>query len=515
LRADDRRWRVCHIGQEFVGCGAHTVIVNRRNGAVLRQLQTLFNIGTIGDLTDGQLLERFATDASEIAELAFAALVERHQTMVWRACLAILRDEHLAEDAVQATFLVLVRKARSLWVRDSLGPWLHQVACRTASCLRATVMRRRKLEQRWAKRNGVSLAEVETERYADRDALVHEELNRLPEKYRAPVVLCDLEGRTHHEAARFLGLPIGTVKSRQSQGRRLLRDRLVRRGLGFAVAEVVVESMRQRAAAAIPKELLPSIVTAAMRQSARVLTSCGASSAVLSLTQGVVQAMLWTRIQHVAVATLAVAIASGGASVFVRGSQEARAEDGQVVTKRQAAETEQSTQPSSPKNSAGSTADAERQQRLRAQQLATRKAKALYEMAKLKREIAEINVEEYQDTGYAQDLAAAEGEIKLAEVELTRAKDRVDWAKRMFEKGYVSLSQKVSEELGTHRAEFAQDQAATKKKVLVEFTKDKKIKELKSEVAKAESDELARQATWELEIAKEKKLERELKAKTK
>ena len=101
----------------------------------LKQLSTLYNIGTISDLTDGQLLERLATDSGEVAELAFAALVERHEAMVWRVCRAIVSDEHDAEDAFQATFFVLLRKARSLWVRNSLGPWLHQVACRTSSCL--------------------------------------------------------------------------------------------------------------------------------------------------------------------------------------------------------------------------------------------------------------------------------------------------------------------------------------------------------------------------------------------
>src|SRR5271166_3172709 len=135
--------------------------VRQRDGTVLRQLRTLYNLGTIRDLTDGQLLERFATDLDEVAELAFSALVERHQAMVWRVCLAILRDEHAAEDAFQATFLVLVRKARSLWVRDSLGPWLHQVACRTASCLRTTIIRRRKHEQRHAERNATCWVEVE------------------------------------------------------------------------------------------------------------------------------------------------------------------------------------------------------------------------------------------------------------------------------------------------------------------------------------------------------------------
>ncbi len=162
---------------------------------MLRQLRTLYNVGTIGDLTDGQLLEHFATNAGEVAELAFAALVERHEAMVWRACLAIIRNEHEAEDAFQATFLVLVHKARSLWVRDTLGPWLHQVACRTAFCLRRSANRRRRHERRSAEADAARSHEFATPRDTDRDAAIHEEVNRLPEKYRAPLILCDLEGR--------------------------------------------------------------------------------------------------------------------------------------------------------------------------------------------------------------------------------------------------------------------------------------------------------------------------------
>src|SRR5262245_22380542 len=164
----------------------------QRGGRSFNQLKKLYDLGTIGNLTDGQLLERFATDAPEVAELAFSALVERHAAMVWRVGLAILRDEHTAEDAFQATFLVLVRKARSLWVQDSLGPWLHQVACRTASCLRRAIIRRQKHERSCTTRNGESSAGLAKPTDFDLDAAIHEELNRLPEKFRAPIVLCDL-----------------------------------------------------------------------------------------------------------------------------------------------------------------------------------------------------------------------------------------------------------------------------------------------------------------------------------
>src|SRR5205085_6989931 len=108
---------------------------------------TLFNVGTIRELTDGQLLERFASDRGEAAELAFAALVERHGPMVLRVCRGVLADPDDTQDAFQATFLILVRKARALWVRDSLGPWLHQVAFRTASCARSAAVRRRRHER--------------------------------------------------------------------------------------------------------------------------------------------------------------------------------------------------------------------------------------------------------------------------------------------------------------------------------------------------------------------------------
>ena len=303
--------------------------------AALAPLRTLYNIGTISDLTDGQLLERFATDAGEVAELALAALIERHEVMVWRVCLSILRDEHDAEDAFQATFFVLIRKARSLWVRGSLGPWLHQVACRTASCLRRTIDRRRVHERCCAKNNAASSVDFGTSRDAEVDATIHDEVNRLPEKYRTPIVLCDLEGRTHQEAARFLGWPIGTVKSRQSHGRGLLRDRLVRRGIGLAVAGSVAELVRQTSLAGTPRELSRRTAAGAMQQSAYLLTGVDVSSRALALTQGVVRAMLWIRIRFLCVAVLAAGVVCFSASVYVRGFQGPAARDEQTVLKGQ------------------------------------------------------------------------------------------------------------------------------------------------------------------------------------
>ena len=146
------------------------------------------------------------------------------------------------------------------------------------------------------------------------------------------------------------------------------------------------------------------------------------------------------------------------------------------------------------------------------QRITTESAKANFGNATLTREVAEIAVIEYKEGIYKQDLATVEGEIKLAESDLSRAEDRVEWAQRMYVKGYVSKAQAVSEELALKKARFAKEQADSKKMVLEEYTKSKTIKELESEVEKARSDELAKKATHELESGKEKKLEKQIAA---
>ncbi len=386
-----------------------------------------------------------------------------------------------------------------------MGPWLHQVACRTASCLRRTVIRRRTHERRLAEREPFRSVEVGTSRDPDQDAAIHEEVNRLPEKYRAPVVLCDLEGRTHREAARFLGWPIGTVKSRQAQARELLRERLARRGLGPDGAVAVAESPRPSIQAVIPKELSRSTAMAAMQQAGRLMKGFAVSSQVLTLTQGVLRAMLWIRVRFLAFAAIVLGIASSGASVYVCGSQEPATKDGQSASERPTASPDPRL---SRKTAAEPPTDASRA-RLKAQRLAARKAKATYEIARLTRELAEIAVEEYRDLTYPKDLATVEGEIKLAESDLTRGEDRLEWARRMQAKGYVSQAQKVSEELSLKKAQFALEQAQSKRKILVDYTRGKTLKELQSDVEKAHANELFEKQVWETEEARAAELERQ------
>src|SRR3954452_7908458 len=152
---------------------------------VMRQLGALLTAGTGGGLTDGQLLERFATLRGDAAEQAFAALVERHGPMVLRVCRGVLADPHDAEDDFQATFMVLVKKARGLWVEESLGPWLHQVAVRTASCARSAAARRARHERAAARAATAACPAPD----AGLGRLLHEEIGRLPERFRAAVVL--------------------------------------------------------------------------------------------------------------------------------------------------------------------------------------------------------------------------------------------------------------------------------------------------------------------------------------
>ena len=163
--------------------------------------------------------------------MAFEALVERHGPMVLRICRTILRDRHDAEDAFQATFLVLARQAASIRSRASVASWLHGVARRVASSARSAASRRREHE-----RKAADLAEpfVAEPRWDDLAQVVHEEIDQLPERFRAPIVLCDMEGLTEGQAARRLGRPVGTIRSQVTRGRQRLRCQLIRRGLAPA-----------------------------------------------------------------------------------------------------------------------------------------------------------------------------------------------------------------------------------------------------------------------------------------
>jgi RNA polymerase sigma factor (sigma-70 family) len=266
-------------------------MANRQPASALRSLRTLFAEGTTTGLTDGQLLQRFATKRAEssesamAAEVAFASLVDRHGPMVWGVCRRVLRDAHDAEDAFQATFLVLVRRAGSVRVDDSLGRWLYGVAHRVARRARFDAQRR-EARPDFSQAAAPADPAISSERRELGDAL-NEEVDRLPLKYRCPIELCYLQGMTYDQAARQLAWPPATVKSRLARGRLRLRRNLIRRGL----APSVLATIALEARAAVPPKLMRSTVRAAASSAVGVFPS-----AVAYLSQGVLKMMAWERI---------------------------------------------------------------------------------------------------------------------------------------------------------------------------------------------------------------------------
>src|ERR1700704_4625880 len=210
--------------------------------------------------TDGELLARFVERRDENA---FAALVGRHGPMVLGVCRRILGNDADSEDAFQATFLVLVRKAPSLTARAILGDWLHGVARYTALKAKAAAVHRRAKEQVMA-RPDATAEEVRN----DWLPLLDEELARLPEKYRLPIVLCDLEGKTRHEAAEQLGWPEGTVAGRLARARTMLAKALARHGVVFSGGALAVAISQNAASACVPGALVFSTVKAASMSAA-------------------------------------------------------------------------------------------------------------------------------------------------------------------------------------------------------------------------------------------------------
>jgi len=289
-------------------------VANGQNGAVVRLIHTVFAAGTVAGQSDGQLLARFATRGEDAAELAFSALVERHGPMVLRVCRGILRDEHDAQDAFQATFLVLARKAGSLWARDSLGPWLYGVAFRTASCARSAEIVRREHERRAA--GLTTRVVVAEENWDDLGWVLHEEISRLPERYRRPILLCYFEGLTHDQAASQLNWPVGTVRSRLARARERLRTRLTRRGVAPDPAYLHVVSFRL---GSLPAYLIDPMVKAAMQLAVRKAVGAGlVSASAAALSEGVLRTMFVSELKATAATLLAVGVIASGVGLYGR-----------------------------------------------------------------------------------------------------------------------------------------------------------------------------------------------------
>lgn len=519
----------------------------------------LYDTGTAREQTDGQLLERFANGQGEAAELAFAVLVERHGPMVLRVCRAVLDDHHDTQDAFQATFLVLVRRARGLRVRDSLGPWLHQVASRTARCARADASRRR-----WFERRASAVPRIHREETSDeRERVIHEEIERLSERARAVVVLCDLGGQSQEQAARQLGWPLGTVKSRLFRARERLRERLRRRGFepcalpvmsGPPLSLSAVDSVARLAAryvaarsvvpasvALLAQGVLSSMNMIYWLKFGAILTVLGAAAATAAgtMNQGdgknaggqpvapnaAVQAPQAPNVVEVKLGPF-----RGG--IIEHGTVEASRNPG-VYSMIQGQTTIRSIVPEGTHVQKGQMVceldSAILNGQLTNQVLTTKKADEAYQNAKLAREIAEIALTEYIDGIYKQEFETASREITLSKTAADKAKARLERTQIARKKltnalavgGGGRTAVEIMAELDIEdridaseqvlaRATFSLKQAETKLYVLEKYTKDKTVKELKSEVEKARANELSKQATGFLEKSKEEKLTKQI-----
>jgi RNA polymerase sigma factor (sigma-70 family) len=285
----------------------------------------LFESGSLTGLTDRDLVERASGPPNASAEAAFEALVTRHGPMVLRVCRNVLGCHDDAEDAFQATFLVLVKQRQSIRKLDSVASWLYGVASRVAARARVDAARRRNRERRGIRLLVDPTATIESTLDPDQTEhapIVQEEVRRLPEKYRSVVLLCYWEGLTQEQAAHHLGCPIGTVRSRVARARDLLRVRLARRGL-TATAGALAFCFTSSAPAAVapaslPLNLVRSTVQAAMWVAAGTTIAGVVSASVLVL----VRRMLWSftlmKIAKIATVSAAVILVALGAQTWAQ-----------------------------------------------------------------------------------------------------------------------------------------------------------------------------------------------------
>jgi RNA polymerase sigma factor (sigma-70 family) len=334
----------------------------RKAGEAGRQLEVLWTSGTLTGLSDSQLLSHYvnARGRDAVAEAAFRELVNRHGPMVLAVCRQLLRHPHDADDAFQATFLVLVRQARSIRVDQSLAPWLSSVAYRTARRARDIAARYRPLDA--VPMEALAGPAPDEAYHFDLRPLLHEELDRLPGKFRDVIVLCHLEGKSHEEAARVLRWPVGTVSSRLSRGRRLLRSRLERRGLEVAPAMLAANWLAGTPATVASPLLESTVIAAVGSASAKVV-----SALVLSLTKGVLKIMWLRKLRTVSLAVLLIGGTMGSLGVWAHWPsaagktsalqhRAAPAPDGSVTPARDAGSDSQQAQPPARTQAAGDEA---------------------------------------------------------------------------------------------------------------------------------------------------------------
>jgi RNA polymerase sigma factor (sigma-70 family) len=280
---------------------------NRALTPLLRYLRKITAPEDSGETTDRQLLARFILHRDEAA---FADLVQRHGPMVMGVCRRVLGDWHEAEDAFQATFLVLARKGASVKKPELLANWLYGVAFRTALKARGIMAKRRARVHPLMELPGSPSGE---KGMSELGPILDEELQRLPAKYRTPVVLCYFEGKSHEEIARQLGCPRETVSTRMARARERLRKRLVRRGVTLTSAALAAALSEQAASASVTPALADATVKAAVLFAVAEAAAAGTvSTQVIVLTQGVIKAMMISKLMNAALVVLVLAVIGTG-----------------------------------------------------------------------------------------------------------------------------------------------------------------------------------------------------------
>jgi RNA polymerase sigma factor (sigma-70 family) len=282
-------------------------------GNVVRHLRRMVSLAGVRDLADAELLGRFNAKQDEAS---FAALMERHGRLVWSACWQVLHHQQDAEDAFQATFLVLARQARSIRQGETVASWLYRVAYRTAMKARMNKIKRLAREKAAARmpadKPGSELA------WRELQTLLVEELERLPEKYRLPFVLCCVEGKSKSEAAQALGWKEGTVSGRLALARKQMQARLARRGVLLSAALCALALAPAGSAAPLSGRLFESLLQAAPVFAAGNSTVSALSADVVGLARGVIKAMAMTKLKTAILLVLAVGTLVGSAAYFGR-----------------------------------------------------------------------------------------------------------------------------------------------------------------------------------------------------
>jgi RNA polymerase sigma-70 factor (ECF subfamily) len=283
-------------------------------------LESLLDRGSTTGFSDAQLVELLNQAQGEDRDLAFRALVERHGRLVWGTCRRFLQQTQDAEDAFQATFLILMQKAATLRVRGSLGPWLYQVALHAAQQARKSQRRQRAV---WSSElEIIEQPATEASIPDERLALLQQVLSGLTPRYRLPIVLCHLEGRTHEEAARLLQCPTGTVSGRLSRGRALLRSRLRRRGWTSDDKTI------HRAILTITSTTTPCRLLGDCLRAARQIATLGyPASPAHQLMKGAMAIMLWNRTKRFLASALLLSISIMAAGEWLRVSLASQPDD--------------------------------------------------------------------------------------------------------------------------------------------------------------------------------------------